>query len=384
MKEYTLVLLLLLPVHFFAQCGESGDTLLVESPEALSALAGCTTISGSLLISDPDFIHLDDLLGLESVEEHLIIDGNISLQSLAGLAELVSVGGNLELKSNFTLQSSAGLGLLESVGGDFILDGNITLISTNGFESLTSIGGDVIFRDNHTLEDVQCFASFSSLPGDLILDYENFILNDLDGLMSMEEIQGDVLIELPALTGVGESFASLHTVGGDFYLRDIPLLGTLNGMEELQFIGGDLKLENNDSMVSMNGLAGLDEISGSALLENNNALLLCCVLENWELGSVVQGDIVLSSNHPTCNNLESVLENCEPLSVSELEDDFIPGYYSIASFDLSGRVLSESTRFLSSPNELQITPSTGVVVVHAFHVATGTMLPALVLGGSRP
>jgi hypothetical protein len=314
-----------------------GDTLEVYSADDWLQLVDCDSVFGSLLIQDWDVSNLDGLAELVWIEEHLILNENISLLNDDGLANLEHVGGNLMFSSNFTLQSINSLNSVEYVGGSLMFEGNITLVDISSFENIDLIAGDLIVRENHTLAVLDGFNSLTDIEGDLILDHQNLVLNDFTGLSQLENIGGDLLIELPEAFHL-EGFTALAQVSGDFELRDMPLLGNVNGIEALTSIGGSLKIFDNGSLVQVDGLTMLNSIGGNLEVHDNPSLFWCCGLENVLVNGSISGTVDLSNNSSSCESEVIILENCQ-----EGIEDQIPDFKLLMSEN--GGQLSSSAYF---------------------------------------
>lgn len=82
----------------------------------LSALSGCTSILGSLLVSDPAISDVDALSQVTSVEEHLLIHDNISLLQVDGLQAMQVIGDTLDLHGNGSMVNIEALAGLDEIG----------------------------------------------------------------------------------------------------------------------------------------------------------------------------------------------------------------------------------------------------------------------------
>ena len=350
MKFPTLLAALGLSATLCAQCGTTGDTLVVETGAELATLSGCTSIFGSLLVSDPATSDVDALSQVTSVEEHLLIHNNISLLHVGGLQALETIGGNLEFHNNFTLQSLDGLSALTSIGGDLTFMGNITLVQFDALEGC-SFGGDVVFRENTTLASLGGLAGQTTLAGDLILDHQNLVLDDLSPLATLTQVAGDLEVSLPMLTQV-QGLSALEEVSGDLRLFDMDLLANLDGLQAMQVIGDTLDLHGNGSMVNIEALAGLDEI-GTVDITQNQALMWCCAVANWELNGAVQSTATLEDNHSNCTGYITVAEDCEPLNVATAQAEaFTPGWYQLQFWSAGGRILDARTAWVQRPETI--------------------------------
>jgi len=139
----------------------SGDVIILE-PSDFSAIADCTSISGSLIIECPlcTDTDLSELDSLTSVGGGLEIYNTDTLTNLDGLAALTSVGGSLSISGNVSLTNLNGLSGLTSVTGNLLIGndyngGNPVLTNLDGLSGLTSVGNEFRIIDNPTLPDCE-------------------------------------------------------------------------------------------------------------------------------------------------------------------------------------------------------------------------------------
>ena len=114
----------------------------------------CDSVGGDLVIAsgsvDP-IQNLDALVGLTSVGEDLVINGNTQLTRIDGLAGVRSVAGVLAIQGNPVLENLDGLASLESVGAFAIVQGNPLLANLGGLSSLSSVGEFLFISGNSSL-----------------------------------------------------------------------------------------------------------------------------------------------------------------------------------------------------------------------------------------
>lgn len=127
--------------------GHTCGDIVIETALDLKQVAGCTSISGDLTVSQ-DAVEITELKGLETIqtiEGGLYITGP-SLTTVDGLKNLTKVGGDLMIQS-IALTSLDGLKNLESVGRDLYLIVCLELTDLKGLERLRSIGGVPTIRE---------------------------------------------------------------------------------------------------------------------------------------------------------------------------------------------------------------------------------------------
>jgi hypothetical protein len=156
------------------RCGDavSAEDHVIDGPGSLKALAGITSIDGSLTIEACGLTSLAGLEGLRCVSGDLIIHENKALTSLDGLEGLLYVGGSLVIggldQGNPQLESTAALSKLEVIEASLWVEHNRKLATLGDFGSLGLIGGFLGVFDNDAL---------TSLPGWTALERFGGFLN---------------------------------------------------------------------------------------------------------------------------------------------------------------------------------------------------------------
>jgi hypothetical protein len=87
----------------------------IDTNGDITALSGCTEITGTLTIEITTLTSLTGLENITSVGSDLLIIANYPLTSLTGLENLTSVGGKLVIVANHSLPSLTGLEKITSV-----------------------------------------------------------------------------------------------------------------------------------------------------------------------------------------------------------------------------------------------------------------------------
>jgi hypothetical protein len=155
--------------------------------------------------------------GLEQVREldHLWIDGNETLSSVAGLRQLVSVRNTFFLTMNGSIESLSGLEALTAAGTLFLqnnprlrnvhalsalatvdllsISGLPELVDLNGLGQLTSVGSDVTIESNLSLRTLAGLEGLSVVAGSIHIAY-NPALTDLAGLRNLQSALGLLLV----------------------------------------------------------------------------------------------------------------------------------------------------------------------------------------------
>jgi len=112
---------------------------------------GCTSISGSVIISGNGITNLNGLSVVTSIGGLLEIKTCSSLTSLAGLENLDSIGSYLYIHGNSSLANLSGLNHLKTVGAILWIEINPALTSIAGLSNLTEVHGNIDINYNTSL-----------------------------------------------------------------------------------------------------------------------------------------------------------------------------------------------------------------------------------------
>ncbi|MEZ4454603.1 MAG: hypothetical protein R3B09_34445 [Nannocystaceae bacterium] len=253
--------------------------VLVDSPEELAGLAGCTDVFGSLRIRDDAIVDLSPLASLRRVHGAFDLHGDsdwsghpVGVLSLAGLQSL-----------------------------EYVRDIRITatrLTDLAGLEGLTEIPGDVEISQHWQLESLEALRNLRTVGGALEI-HECPALADLDGLRGLEAVGVRLFLgELPisSLHGL-EALTEIGSPGGEsrltlYYLGELTALDALAGVEwrpehevwiagapitDLQLFAGvealtSLDLTDNWKLTGLAGLESLGVVHDALTLCRNNDL----------------------------------------------------------------------------------------------------------------
>ncbi len=150
----------------------SGDLEITEQSD-VAALAGHTSISGTLTISCYSCTDLNELICLTSVGESLQIWNNNSLTDLDGLNGITSVGWNLQINKNHALTNVNGLSGITSVGATLEILGNYNLNNLDGLGGITSVDGDLTIWET-SLTNLDGLGGITSVGGYLNVGTNDF------------------------------------------------------------------------------------------------------------------------------------------------------------------------------------------------------------------
>ncbi len=290
---------------------------------------------------------------LESIGDYLWIENNGDLSSISSLSNLNSIGGTLYINgtnltsldgldnvapSSISSMYIYGNGLLSDCEVESICDyltspnGKVNIYNNaEGCNSPPEIAyacgnimpclpyGDYFLNSQQKIDSFQTnYPYCSSLSGDVtIMNYE---INNLNGLIPIDSISGDLIIfktnDLTSLDGLD----SLTSVGGNLYIGGYDFwpyyadgnyhLEDISALMKLNHIGIGLIVKYNPVLTSLTGLDSIvfEGYNGIEIGEND-VLSICNVKSLCDcLAGNCNADIY--SNATGCNSKEEVEAAC--------------------------------------------------------------------------
>ena len=157
----------------------------------------------------------------------------------------------------------------DSIPGDLYISGSF-ITNLDGLIKLTSVGGDLTIEHNGRLTNADGLASITNVGGSLKINGGN-ALNSLDGLAGITSIGGDLSIRSDIRLRNIDGLSSLTSVGNNLEIAFTEELPNVDGLRNLSSLGGRLELVGNDALVDVNGLVKLARVE-SVDIDRNNAL----------------------------------------------------------------------------------------------------------------
>jgi len=311
---------------------------------------------------------LENFLGLENLKYvggDFGISNCNSILDLTGLDSIEFVGGSLSFHNNLLLSDISALDSLDinSVDGLY-LSGNSNLsYCTNymvcnylqAFSGLSSIYNNA--QGCNSVEEVTYYCEFGLCPdGDIYLSSQEEIDNYSEDFEFCTTISGSLIIEGSDIVNL-DSLYLINSIEGDLIIGDTignPLLNDILGLLSLSNIDGDLVINNNDVLES---LAGLDNIEAATIhnlsILNNPQLSECDISSICSFITLSDSLILIENNGEECNSIEEVEIECALFPClengiffydqSEVDDfpsnypgcDEILGSVYISSYDIS-------------------------------------------------
>ena len=271
---------------------------------------------------------LRNFSGLEEVSALFNISFNPVLRSLGDFSSLDSIGGGLVVIANDELLDLGDLSSLDSIGiqdhvyvpssessdENGFIDGVSIVIENNpelflccGLQNLlpsgeNAVSGSVHMSNNgagcnyttdlssskltlnfgdlgecstlvlRSQTEVDTF-SMTEISGNLVIaSSSRDRIENLNGLNSLTQIAGRLLIkenkDLSSLVGL----SSLSKIGDNFYIQDNTSLSSLRGFTTLDSIGGSFRVRSNPSLLTLGSFPELDNIGGSYIIQGHASL----------------------------------------------------------------------------------------------------------------
>jgi hypothetical protein len=293
-----------------------------------SDYAGCTSVTGSLVVAMTTNADLGEVSCLEHVGGNVLVWNSPGLATLHGLESLRVVEGSLAIgrfgalsAANESLHSVAELAALEVVGKDLILDFVLPLPNLDGFGALTAVGGNVAFHSSARQpmpglvpKTLGGFGALATIGGDLVFEW----LDDVQvvtGFGSLTAIGGSIVVSgakhllsfsgLPRLSCLGKNFSVFPG-----YLRENAELQRIGPFPSLERIGGSVRIEGAQNLESLDLFGRVSRLDGGTLRIVSNPKLSAMPVGglSWAGDDIVFGD---NASLPVCPllDLKSRLES---------------------------------------------------------------------------
>lgn len=244
-------------------------------------------VTDSLYILDN--ANLVDLHGLEAargIAGGIVVRGNPSLESLAGLPDVAALGhavggesqgASIFIEDNDSLTSLVGLppGVVEMEGGITIED-NDSLASLAGLpDGIQRLGDKLQISSNPNLQTLEHLpAALTEVLGSVRIT-NNDSLRDLRGMPPFEVVAGDFSIRSnEALESLAGAPAELYIIGGDLSITYNPELRDLVGLPADLHIRGALEIIDNGRLVDLFGLPPVLEVGRTSFTGDSLRIIL--------------------------------------------------------------------------------------------------------------
>ncbi|NUO00188.1 MAG: hypothetical protein HUU01_06185 [Saprospiraceae bacterium] len=256
----------------------------------LLALGNISYIQGTLHIGKNNLLEtLHGFDNLNTVGEDLIVLQNETLQNFSGINNLRKIGNTLYLINNSSLENLEGLNNLSYIGKDLVVLENQVLINLDGLEQLDTIKNRASIMDNPLLSSIQALSdldylyelefsgndNITSLTGleqafidnSIFID-ENMGLTSLDGLGSLEDFSGSLLL---VYNPIIQDYSVLSDLDSLYYLHlsGCDSLTDLQVLENLIFVEDWLSINSNPGLISLAGMSNLKHVGSLAIAGNN-------------------------------------------------------------------------------------------------------------------
>jgi hypothetical protein len=158
----------------------------------------CTTVN-SIYVKYTNWSDLSFATGLTMLDGQFVVEYNEQLESLDGMDEVMEFGaGHSRIANNYKLRNLEGLGSLRRVNESFTIRYN-GIESIQGLESLEEVEGDLIIERNWKLTDLKALESLERVGEDLFVESnEKLPRCEIDWLVERIDIEGEI-----RLTGNG-------------------------------------------------------------------------------------------------------------------------------------------------------------------------------------
>jgi hypothetical protein len=276
-----------------------------------SPYAGCTAVTGTVLISAYEGADLAPLSCLERVDGDLVVWNSPGLVTLHGLESLALVRGQLGIgyhaylfTANSNLARIDALSGLRAVQGDLDIAGD-ALTTFDGLSALAAVGGQVFISamGNAPTLDLPGLNGLVWIGGDLELWRIERVAR-VSGFRGLRSIGGSFyvwgateLVDFPALPSLA-CITGVFDIGDLQFGNDDPKLPRIGPLPSLRRIGGDVLIDQLVGLQQVSLFDTLPSVGGSTISITNSPKLTtvpASALQDFVGRLVVTNDPVLSS-----------------------------------------------------------------------------------------
>lgn len=150
--------------------------------------------------------------------------------------------------------------------------------------------GDYAIDD---LDDINGLMGYTSVSGNLEVYYT--ALENLDGLECLEQIDGNLLINLNTSLTSLEGLMNVTSVGEGLEIRGNYILPDLEGLNNIETVGGYLYIELNSVLTDISGLSSLTSV-GTDFTIQYNPVLCDSLAEELRDQVTIGGTVTIASN----------------------------------------------------------------------------------------
>lgn len=245
---------------------------------------GMPVISYASDLVNPSLADLDSFYkgGYNTVEGDIVLDSVEGLENLLYLSNLVTLKGNLLIRENAAVTTLEGLHKLRTINGDFVIRGCVHLQQVNYSGFISYIGGSLRIENNGDLSLLE-LPSLEKVAGDFVLSGNDNLVYHVD-VSNLKEVNGSLIL-------------------ANSLLKD------MLGFSNIGEIGKNLTLKNND-LRSLAGLEALEWVDGKVEVTGNVKLVDLCALRYLLDRGAVNVSITGNAFNPTVQDIRS--GNCSP------------------------------------------------------------------------
>ncbi|MCB0641788.1 MAG: hypothetical protein KDC44_09125, partial [Phaeodactylibacter sp.] len=195
-----------------------------------------------------------------------------------------------------------------------------------------------IYLDDLVLDNLNGLINIETITGDVLINDIAGLIN-LDGLQNLSFIGGSLKINYnPDLLSIS-ALSSLETLVGDLDIKENPPLTTIDGLEGLTTVSS-IDIEWNEALASLDGLQNISSVTGAVRISYAWPVSTLAPLANLtSVGSLFLGYLPLVTDLQGLHNLENIHSgdlSLSSLGIANLEDlniDTIGGGVSIINCD---------------------------------------------------
>lgn len=218
------------------------------------------------------------------------------------------------------------------------------------------------------MQMVDLFDSLQEITGNLVVQLNQQLMS-VEGLFRLRWVGGDVFVWKNAELKTLDGLQSLEAIGGQLQIRNNAKLEDVLALVSLQEVKGSVAIFKNDKLSEVSGFESLTSVGGNLEIAYNGALKMIEIepLDYWR----VKGSVTISSN----DVLTDVV-----LTVNRTGDISFTGSAQLKRITFDQLERASAISVVSLPNLVSINfPNLHQVIVGSFQIHYCLSLPSISL-----
>ncbi|MCT4628351.1 hypothetical protein [Winogradskyella sp.] len=188
-----------------------------------------------------------------------------------------------------------------TIGTTSFNDLNFDITNLDNLISLNTIGGDLWINRTASITSLEGLNNVQSIGGDLSI-HSNSNLTNIDALNNINMLGGNYAITYNSVLNSINTLNSVTTINGNLSINSNPLLSSINQLNSITNVIENLSITGNDNLNSLNGLNNISSVGGYVAINGNDSINSLTGLDNL----TTIGDGLTIGNNQSLNSIVSL------------------------------------------------------------------------------